>query len=428
LTSLSFNENGSIVTLQSPFTWKRIGEVLEIEGTLLAEGRWTGLDGVPIYYPSEAIKSAIDSAVGIPIKYKHRDEAEAVCGFVTAVKWSGNRADFKGIIFSKDVIDRVELGLLDGVSMEAYVNTKEEADRGLVATSLKFTAVALVENPACEECRISTVCPISLQKPTGEKEDAPTGEVVGMAENKPKPEEFFKWIEDKLKAAGISEEVIGKIMDILKKAIKVPYPYPSPEKYPEPKKAEDVFPIEGLTEEIPAEEFLAKPTRAAFLRWFRNQLKKLDLKPEQVTAVMNLFKKAIKTPYPYPYPAPVKGEAPEEYEAKMKEKDELIARLEKEKSDLEAELRAIREAEVKSLLERVKELDKEFDADKFFEGIDDLELRKRMLERYLESIQRVTKGPSVQLSVDDTSALEQRITQVLKSMGIDDVKAFIESR
>jgi hypothetical protein len=71
---------------------------------------------------------------------------------------------------------------------------------------------------------------------------------------KPTREQFFQWLEEQLKAAGVPEEELGKIMNVLKAAIKTPYPYPYPKPYPEP------YP--SPTAKAAEQTELAKPSRA----------------------------------------------------------------------------------------------------------------------------------------------------------------------
>ncbi|RLE66990.1 MAG: hypothetical protein DRJ38_00020 [Thermoprotei archaeon] len=407
----------------SGFEWQRIGNVLKIKGTLLETGVWTGLDGIPTYFPLDVIHEKSHTMVGKRIKRRHQDTDESVIGFVTAVRNTPKGAEFEGIIFDQQAIDEIELGIANGLSIEADVIC-DEAQGQAIVKDLTFTAVAVVENPACPTCRIEAARPIKMEvKKTSELADKPTRT------------EFFDWLKEQLKNAGIPDEYISKVIDVLKKAIKTPYPYPypSPEAYPGPEKKE-------------AE--LEKPTRAQFLRWLRNQLKKAGISADDVKKVMDILKKAIKTPYPYPYPSPKKMEEGEmselekeleekesELEAAKSELEQAKARIseleskikeyEAKLNDYEEKIKAIKLAEIKALVEEIKKIDESFDAEKFLEGVEDLDMRKKLLKNYLENIKKFA-DMTVKLSVDEGESVEAKVQKVLSEMGISDVKALIE--
>ena len=151
------------VHLTHPFTYYRLDNALRIRGTLLAEGKWCGLDRHPVYYPRDVIQKAAPTIIGKPIKYGHSDRAEAVVGFVTAAEVADSRVDFEGYIFDKETIEEIESGRINGISMEALVSTEDGPD-GPVAKEITFQAAALVLNPACEVCRVETAVPVFLEE------------------------------------------------------------------------------------------------------------------------------------------------------------------------------------------------------------------------------------------------------------------------
>lgn len=394
------------VHLTHPFTFYRLDNALRIRGTLLAEGKWCGLDRHPVYYPRDVIQKAAPTIVGKPIKYGHSDRAEAVVGFVTAAEVADSRVDFEGYIFDKETIEEIESGRINGISMEALVSTEDGPD-GPVAKEITFQAAALVLNPACEVCRVETAVPVFLEEKEG-------GDMA---------EDFWKKVRDALVKAEIDEATADKVIEVLKGIIQIPYPYPQPKKQEEtqpqeqptetPPEPEDVQLPEGFV------ELAEKPTRRQFLNWLRKQFKQAGLDADTIKKVMAVITKAIKTPYPYPYPSPKKMESPED--------DERVKELESELETLKTQLEDYRKKEIERLVADIREFDESFDAESFLEGVEDHELRVRMLEKHLETVKKFAKQ-KVSLQVDTTSELEQRVRKVLQQMGITDVKAFLEER
>ncbi|MHA1615458.1 MAG: hypothetical protein ACTSYJ_11485 [Candidatus Thorarchaeota archaeon] len=395
-----------------PFEWEKLDREVKIQGILLTEGTWTGLDNEPVFYPKEVIQEARNTILGKPIKCGHVDIAEGVCGFFTGVKPYDGGVMVEGIIFTPEVVEAIEEGRLNYLSMEGLVTTAKEDSR-IVAKEIYFTGAALTENPACPLCRVSVTQPVRLESRSKDRKERKVVLMEEFAEKKPTPAEFFKWIEDQLKGADIPADMIEKVMDILKKAIKVPYPYPSA--YPQPKGEE-----------------LEKPSRAQFLRWFRKQLKDLGLSAEDVNKVMGLIKRAIKTPYPYPYPQPKKGESEmeetfEELEREIEEKDEKIQELESTIETLRKSLKMFQDKVIEALIGEIKTLDEKFDATKMLEGVTDFETKKAILSAYLESLKRL-RPPETQISVSAENPIEVRVKKELEKMfGTSDVKQIIES-
>ena len=442
------------VHLSRNFQWQRIGEVLKIRAPLLIEGKWTGLDRKPCFYPADVIQRDAPTVVGKQIKRRHEASAEAVVGFVTAVRPIEKGAEFEGIIFDKKTIDEIELGLVDGVSIEAWVNE----DNG-VAKKINFTAVAIVEAPACEPCRIASTRTIHLSQsqsaamsdpqafwmwtpdgycivlpevgwrlpvgndtatkikpigvmPYGEKEGDALMAEEGLA--KPSRAEFFEWLEDQLKKAGVPEDVISKVIDVLKKAIKTPYPYP----YPSPVKQSE----------------LASSTRTKILRWIRYRLKKMGLK--DVDAVMSLIKQAFSEHgvelsledelADFEKEIAEKEKAVSERDAKIKELQTRIEELQSKIQEYEEQLAAVKKAEIDEIVKQIREIDSEFDAEKFLEGVEDLDSQKALLEKYLESIKRIAKPQAAKLSVSDANEVEAKVKKALEEMGISDLSFILE--
>jgi len=392
------------ILLAQPFSYHRIGNVLRIRGTLLAEGKWSGLDRATVFYPRDVIFEAIETIVGKPIKWGHSDRAEAVVGFVTAAGYTNGSASFEGIVFDSEAIEEIEAGTLTGISMEGLVST-ERRDTDIVATSLTFQAAALVESPACDVCRIQTTVPVWLQ---GEK-----------VEEEKVAEEFWAKVESQLKDAGIPEDLIPKIIDALKKVIKVPYPYPQPRRQEDEPQESDVEPniVDLLPEEVTSlVTELAKPTRREFLNWLRRQFKEAGLEPDVIRKVMAIIKKAVKTPYPYPYPAPKRQE---ELEKVISEKEDEIKRLSEE-------VETFRKTALERVINEIRVIDEEFDAEEFLSDVKCYDLKMRMLEKHLETLRKYVKQ-KVSLQVDTESDVVAKAKKFVEEIGID-LEEFLESR
>ena len=164
------------------------------------------------------MKSAYESLRGKTIRVKrlHRDADEwAVVGFVTqAYLDSQTRLWVAGYVFDPDTITDIEMGRMKGLSMEADVLMGSDGK----ALNVNVNHIAIVPEPACEEAKIVEVAPVALANKME----------VGRMADRPSKTEFFDYIEDKLKDAGIDAAVAKKVIDILKTIIKIPYPYPYP--------------------------------------------------------------------------------------------------------------------------------------------------------------------------------------------------------
>jgi len=234
------------------FSFEKEGQVLVISGTLLKEGTFRGLDKREIFYPASVVEEATETILGKPIKLTHAKTDRAVAGFVTSALIEDGEIKITGYIHKPDVIDLILKGKYNGLSMEADGVIEFDPERkSYVARSLTFRGVALVENPACVQCRVDTAklveLPVVLSTPEFSYlalSSCPDSEVtlevemeeeiflVGDLQRRPTKEAFFRFIRDKMKAAGIPEEHLDKIINVLEGIIKIPYPYPYPRPYP----------------------------------------------------------------------------------------------------------------------------------------------------------------------------------------------------
>ena len=412
-----------------PLQFDRIGEVLRIRGDFLVEGEWTGMDGETVFYPKAVIQENARSIPGLSIKSGHTETDEAVVGFWTAYALTDNGIKAEGLIFQKDEINSILKGEKSGISPEVQID-KVVKDGKTIAVSCQYKAGALVENPACEQCRVESVATVSLKAPAslgqaGEGKIAPKPrEVEKMSEEELKigRSEFFDIMEKKLKEDKVPDEAIAKVLSLLKEMIKSPYPYP----YPAPGKMEEPDDSRILTE-------LKKPTKAAFIRWMRNKLKDAGLDRDAIGKVIDLLEEAIKVPYPYPYPAPAKkmekSELEDFWNEEIKKLEEQVEGLEKDIDKKETELKTVKadleqlkkqederkQTKIAALTAEIKAIDEQFDEKKYLEGITCPDAQIKMLEHELETVKRLS--PAIKLSVaTGTSTDEQMVEKELKAM------------
>ncbi|RLG43894.1 MAG: hypothetical protein DRN81_05675 [Thermoproteota archaeon] len=414
------------VSLQyGSFSWKKIEDALRIRGILIREGTFTGIDGHTIYYPAEVIQEAMESIVGKPIKSRHADRDVDVIGFWTAARQIGDAVEVEGVIFNKDEIERIMNAEKTGISVEAEVECEEVPGYDApVARKITFHSGAVVENPACPTCRVESIARIRLAKENGGKKEMPE-------------EEFLKTLEEQLKKAGIDEETIKAIIEALK--AKYPQPTQTAQTRQETITVQD---IEAAVKEV-LETELEKPTRAAFLRWLRKQFKEAGFDRAAIGKILAVIKKAIKTPYPYPYPAPkkVKGEkvdlegiwdeTVEELENTVDKLETEIEQKEQELQELRAKLKEMQDAELRrkeeaviALINQIKEIDESFDEKKFLEGVSDVDTKQKVLQSYLETVQRLKpaiKLAGVHAPPEGEKKIEQVIMQMFGTTNLDEI-------
>jgi len=226
------------IHLAEKFKWRRVGKAVVIEGKVLYPGTFTGIDGNTISYPAELFKNGNIEIINRRIKYMHKETDEAVVGFITGYVLKPDGLYIRGYIFDEAVAELVRNGDVKGLSMEAEVDVDAEN----TARKVSISAVALVPDPAAPKAKVTRTKVMTLLRRNTEK---PVRSMDNMAEQvaeqkKPTREEFFKWIHEQLKKAGIEEADINKIMEVLKAAIKTPYPYPYPKPYPQPEQVKQL--------------------------------------------------------------------------------------------------------------------------------------------------------------------------------------------
>jgi len=357
---------GYLIKAAEPLRWHKSGEVLKIEGTLIAEGVWTGIDGQTVFYPRTIFPGSAQSIVSQAIKRGHYDDDNSVIGFVTAAAVSEDRINIEGIIFDRDTISDVALGTLGGISMEADVHAEYSEERGCwIATSMDLLKATLVENPACEPCKVGTLCTIALaERPEEVKEKRKIGKMSIELENP-----LFTDVVAILETAEVENTVTLKVLELLRKAVKA---------QANAKLTETIEELKG--------KLTAKDTEIEELK------EQIEEKDTQL------------------------GSKETEHTDALGEKDEEIEKL-------STELKGVYTAEVNALLAQIKEIDKEFDEKDLVEGVEDLTRQKTLLSKYLAA---ATKLAKTVINVNDTNAMETRVSAALESMGITNVKNFIE--
>jgi len=121
----------------------------------------------------------------------------------------------------------------------------------------------------------------------------------------------------------------------------------------------------------------------------------------------------------------------EQLEAKNTEFDAKVSELEevnKKIAEYEEKANAAKLEAIKEITEEIKKLDKEFDSEKFLEGVSCLDSQKALLERYFESVKRVSKVKmETKLEVSDPNSIEAKGKSFLASIGIEDADAFVKN-
>jgi len=373
------------VHLQSAVQTKVLGNAIVIEGTLLKPGIWVGLDGVPTKYSESFIEKVKDSIIGKPIYFAHDISPESMdwaipkgttVGFFTGVK-DGGQLNVRGYVFNPRALRYLKEHPKIGLSMEAQV-TGWDAGGFEVAEDGTLTGGALIDDPACPTCRVSSAREINLER--GKKEgntmdtNNTTEEFIKFEANaKPDKEAFFTWIEKQMKDAGVPEAIIPKAMAVLKKALKVPYPYPYP-------KAHEALEAE-LGKDMAAE---VETVLASYREYMTTCMKGGKTMKECAAAYKPNYPKAEALP-----------------ETKSPELETLKAELAATKAALDQRTTE----EITDITTGIKEFDKEFAPEKFLEGITCKDLQKKVLQKYLETLKKHVRPIKLQIGEDAAKAV-----------------------
>lgn len=338
-------------TFESPLLWKKIGPILKVEGILLSEGTFTGLEGKPVHFSKQVLQEYGDTFLGKPIVYPHTvdegDEKTLTCGFISEVAYDNGSLLFKGYVYDPEVCQLIETGKLTAFSAEVEIQERYLPENGwFEAERLRGTAVALTSNPACPECRLLGAAPVQLESGADNK--------VEEVEN-------------------VSEEAMASAVATQQET--TTYPMPRPPTIPSA-----------------AVDFA---------------LKELGLSADQIKK----FWEIISVKYPYPYPAPATAEAANQ-EASPEALEEL-KKLKEEHEALLQKYNAILEARKEAYITEIKKLDRKFDADKLLEGVDDMETQLKMLESYLESLKRMSPSKLELSPKNDAAATVKKVIDEL---------------
>ena len=276
------------------------GDVLQVQGTLIYPGTFTGLDGKPVTFSKEVIKDIKENIDGnIPFKVTHF--SDKIVGYATHFFLDENTGAlmFKGYVFDNNAIKKIETDGYDHVSGEFDVDV--DKDGKVVDGVLK--AIAFVTKPAVPGAEIEEAKSVALSKEGGELDMADKKEEV--KEQRPTKQEFIDHIIRKLQGKGLTKDVLDVVRAVLDEVIQVPYPYP----YPQPaatamsnervaeleaKLSEKDQEIERLHAEL--EQYKAKfaEVKEKELKALMDELKKLGIKnPETIVEDVDDVEKKI---------------------------------------------------------------------------------------------------------------------------------------
>jgi len=390
------------VTLRAHPVFKTLGKALLVEGTLLRPGVFVGLDGVPTRYTESFIKRVRESIIGKPIRFAHSISPSplhpeipkgTVVGFWTDVKRDG-ALKVRGYTFYPPAIEYLKRHPNIGLSMEANVITEFNPSLGVEeAKDGALTGGVFIDDPACPTCRVETTREVKLEKrrdalsATGDTTgNEPFIEFVDKNLAGPTRADFFAWLEKQMKEAGVPENIIGKVMNVLKKAIKTPYPYPVPES----KVAEEFLSLlEGIdNKELSAyTDFMSKCIKGG------KTMKQCALEWKEQKQKQQQTDRAL-TP----------------------REQELERKLAETRAELEA-LKKTAEFQLNEELERltndIKQYDSDFDPTKLLEGVSCKLVQKKMLQRYLDVLKQKVKP--IQLQIGEEVA-KQKVLSIVESM------------
>lgn len=250
------------VQFESPLKWKQLGEVVEIEGVLLAPGVFTGIDGETIRYQAGVIHEAHEHVEPMLMELRHNGKA---AGFISQHALDGDTEVVKGYVFLPSAIEEILAGRAE-LSADQKVWSEWNPELNCWdASQVRFSKVAIVPEAACDACVVREAKVVQLQE--GKENlngqdlqiDAYDNELILATQDaKPSKSDFFSWLESQLKKAGLDAAAISKAMQVLRSAIKVPYPYPYPKAGYPAKGAADLEGVETVSKEDHDKQLKAK--------------------------------------------------------------------------------------------------------------------------------------------------------------------------
>lgn len=424
------NHNSCIhVALSSPFTAKKVGEVVEIEGIILREGTFTDRDGKTFHYSKDLLEKSKDSFVGVPIVYPHTEDEEGaskilgkVGGFTTETFMKGNELWYKGIVYKDDLIADVLTNKLDSHSIEAGVEAVMDANIGCAnVVTLSGEAVALTNRPSCVDCKVKK-CMVTSELKL--EEDSSRGTPL-----------LPSWRSEFGVGSGVAE---GEVLEDFslnghnlenEKGERVKME--DEQEHEEPVNAEEaLIEIQRLANQYPGAskpwaEMTSTEKAAAckangFVKSKMEQVHNMELSAVAYALKAAGIDKAkiaeILKKLQEKYPSPAADTAKHggvDLDEIFGESPELIS-LRQEKDKLEKDLTKMTEdkltVELEQVLKDVRGIDKTFDDKTFFEGIACTKDKIAMAKRFKVQLERIRKPVSVQGVSDVAVANVNRIS------------------
>lgn len=158
-------------------SWQPVGSLLQIEGTAIMPGVFTGLDHIPTEFQQKVIQEAhrqLQSKPPICAGHGMGNGETANIGIVTHTELAKDgRWLIKGLIWDDQAINLIRSGKTKGLSIEAASEVENIKDMQRIA-NFDLLRVALVSRPACEACIINSAKEVkNLSKEENTKVPAP---------------------------------------------------------------------------------------------------------------------------------------------------------------------------------------------------------------------------------------------------------------
>jgi len=142
------------------FSWEPLGAVLQVEGSAIMPGVFTGTDRIPTEFSERVVAKARAQLLNKPaFAYGHGrglGDSQTI-GFITATDLTDDgKLRVKGYIFDNLAIEDIKAGKFHGMSIEAAAKIKN-VDGKDVVQDFDMLRVALVDKPACPTCVIDSI-------------------------------------------------------------------------------------------------------------------------------------------------------------------------------------------------------------------------------------------------------------------------------
>jgi len=154
------------------FSWEPIGTILQVEGSAIMPGVFTGMDKIPTEFSELVVAKARSQLVNKPsFAYGHGEDIgqSQTVGFVTATDLQDGKLRVKGYIFDNMAIEDIKANKIRGMSIDAAAKVTNEKGKDIVHDFDLFR-VALVTKPACPTCVIDSIKEVK-QMSAAPKED-----------------------------------------------------------------------------------------------------------------------------------------------------------------------------------------------------------------------------------------------------------------